>query len=593
MNKVLHALLATLLSTSALGAHTLYSNQTYLSTRNEHSNAGMRWSNMAHHKPIATNKSLGTSIVVTPFYTHSTKASDLGKYFGMNGENTIVVSQDTITGTGGATSTPDYQKATVLTGHEIDHAPMEMHENNLGVDKPMVGTLTLSPKRESYGAAFTLHQSLEKLLPGLSLEVHAPVTYVKTTMGATADNARTSQVFGKTGGTISDYFAGKVIKTLDKDKALMADAYQDASSNNKDFEYAVSQAALSSGKIDTAWHSALGVADLSLRLAYALSRTTRTNVVVGGSVVLPTGNQSTGTHLFEPIYGNNGHLAAGLFGNITHELRRGKDSALHIMAELDWKYLTKATEKRTVGIYDVEQQEIIQAAPYRLGMKHEKTGVFPLANEITLTTDVTPGHHIEGVIGIAGHVNKLHFTLGYNFFTKDKETVSIKNSWTNDTIAFADPTYNMSAAAIGVHGNKIGAGATKSATLPAGAAARKANLLLETALIEGDVCQGPIQLAGTTTSALPVLEQNQVDVADLSQDTNTPVAGKTQPVRYTVSTAPATNGRQTTHSVVGGLSYKLEGKVPCIIGLGGQYEMAQSNNAVSNYKVWLNCGFNF
>lgn len=585
MKKVLQTLLAGLLTISSIGAQTIYTNHTYLSTRSEHNNAGMRWATMMHNPVIPLSKEESAQVTIIPFYTRSTKATTLGTYFGMNGENNIVVSESEKDSSGNVLA---HHKPSVLNSHEIDHAPMEAHPKNFSTKNTMKGILTLAPQRESYGAILTLTQSLERILPGLSLELSAPVTCVKTTMGATADNTRASQVFGKTGGTISDYFAGTITKTISNDTASLTNAYQDNSGNDLPFEYAVSQAALMTGKIDNAWQSALGIADLSFRLSYDLFHSARTNVLVGSSVVFPTGNQSTGTHLLEPIYGNNGHIAAGLFSSLLHEVQRSKNSLVQLVAQLEWNYLLKGNENRIFGVYDNTTQELIQAAPYRLAMKHEQTGVFPLANEITLNADITPGNHIEGVLGFAGHIKKLHFTLGYNFFTKDAETVSIPTPWKNDTIAFADPAYNMSAAAVGVHGNKIGAGAKEAAGVT-----RNTNLLLETALIENDVCQGPIQQVSTTVSSLPVLQQTQVDATDLSQDTLVPVAGEKQSVRYNLSTAPATNGRQTTHSIVGGLHYKVEGPVPCIIGMGGQYEIAQNNNAISNYKLWLTCGFTF
>jgi len=648
MNKIIKGLLASILACASFAnGAALQSGSTFIAHRDELANLGMEWTTTNHLAPKAACKvevkkdakleknqpaekcvnPFGTTLTATGFYSESTNHTDLAKRFGIGATGAIKITKDTPTA-------DNLHEA--IYGLNIHHSP-----NSDGVSgsvkahaaddttaysrTAMNGTVNLSPKRTVYGANLGWKQSLDGLLKGLSLSVRAPIVQVKTNMRPTITGAEASAippVDGKTGATLSDYFGGK----LTTDIATYAH---------------VSQAALKKNLIDSANDTVTGFADVEMGINYAFDCCVVKGLKwgFGATAQVPTGNKPDGIKLFEAIYGARGHFAAGANGMIHFDAFSNKDLRVSVDVLANYKYFFKGTEVRTMGIYDISNKVMLPASQYRLLMHHGVTGVLPAANVLTLEHDVTPGHQVDALAGLSVEWKNFTFDIGYNLFWHAKEKVVQRTNWSNDSYALAHNHYSMKTTAVGDEQNDIiggtsrvgdGASAINHNGYVLRADAQASGYADETSPVakhgyvigsNGDAggtaliiiqestddevdypgaftsINGPIQKAGVTTSALFTQSPATVDGdGDDIQSTGINVAGAdTLTVQYNVSSLPAITNAQITHSVVGGVSYKIPGAYPMIIGVGGQGEFQESgrNSALEGFKVWAKFGISF
>jgi hypothetical protein len=647
MNKIIKGLLASILACASFAnGAALQSGSTFIAHRDELANLGMEWTTTNHLAPKAACKvevkkdakleknqpaekcvnPFGATLTATGFYSESTNHTDLAKRFGIGATGAIKITKDTPTA-------DNLHEA--IYGLNIHHSPNSdgtsgsveadstaNHDTNAYSRTAMNGTVNLSPKRTVYGANLGWKQSLDGLLKGLSLSVRAPIVQVKTNMRPTITGAETSAippVDGKTGATLSDYFGGK----LTTDIATYAH---------------VSQAALKKNLINAANDTVTGVADVEMGINYAFDCCVVKGLKwgFGATAQVPTGNKPDGIKLFEAIYGARGHFAAGANGMIHFDAFSNKDLRVSVDVLANYKYFFKGTEVRTMGIYDVTNKVMLPASQYRLLMHHGVTGVLPAANVLTLEHDVTPGHQVDALAGLSVEWKNFTFDIGYNLFWHAKEKVVQRTNWSNDSYALAHPHYSMSTTALGNdivggtsyktgdalinHNGYINRGNSddgdySDANSPVGkhsyvigsngdAGGTQLVITYEQTTAEDDdypgaftSINGPIQKAGVTTSALFTQSPATVDDGgDDIESTGINVAGEdTLTVQYNVSSLPAVTNTQITHSVVGGVSYKIPGAYPMVIGVGGQGEFQESgrNSALEGFKVWAKFGISF
>lgn len=561
MNKALRTLLASLLVSSSVFG-TVHTDRTFIAHRDELAHAGMAWVTNNHFKAQGGTNSLGARFTATPFYRTSYNDKDLAKLFGMGANSNVVVGS-------AAPATDGSDLHTTLSGFNIDHQTLPL-DDDAPAGVAMSGTLNTAPRRNEWGAHLGWEQSLDSLLKGLRLSITAPVVEVNTTMKATQASAVASApstiVDGPSGDTITSFFAGNFSKSIGTHTS-------------------VQQNALTKGRIGSGYQTTVGVADVDVRLNWACKNWKRFGFDVGASLQIPTGNAPSGSHLLEPIYGARGHVAAG--ANAMVHIDGFKKGDLHVAFDVigDWKYFFKGTEKRTMGIYDLNNTVMLPGSSYRMVMRHTQAGVQPAANVLTVDHSVTPGHQFEGVAGICTKWRGWTFDVGYNLFWKEKETVVQKATWNNDRYGLADYRYSMSALGdaeevpVEQHLNVLETGG-------------EINKVINDALYTS--INGPIQAAGKTTSALMV--QKNAEVLGVgSTITEDDTSAGTLAVNYNVSSANAVTADQITHSIVGGASYQFTGKFPISLGAGGQVELQEDNrnSALENWSVWAKMGVSF
>ncbi len=653
MNKMIKSLLASALACTSVSA-AIDSGKTFIAHRDELANIGMEWTNTNHLAPKkevcsvdpAAKKGqknapkkcvtpFGASMTATGFYGESTNKADLATLFGMGTTGAIKVTpglpaadNDSLPGADTIHTTlyntniqlspnSDGSSLNASAGTNFNEDPDEADTAQNRV--PAHGTVKFAPKRQVYGAHLGWNQSLDAVLDGLSFSVRAPIVQVRSSMNPTTVGEVKASVpveDGKSGNGLLDYFNGKLTNTIDGTNLN------------------VNQSALAKNKFGANHNTVTGLADLEIAVQYAWNCAALkcANWSLGAVVQIPTGKKPDAVNLFESQYGARGHVAAGAKALAHFDAYTTKDITVGFDIAANWKYFFKGTEVRTMGIYDVTNKVMLPASQYRLVMTHGITGVQPAANVLALEHDVTPGHQIDALAGMSVSWKNFTFDLGYNLYWHQAEKVVQKASWTNDKFALAHPHYSMRTTALGQyviggtsyldgdaeinhlggtigdndtdltpsnyddvyspvdkHGYYIGANGDSGGTTLILSFDELSNVAPDFAGAFTSV-NGPIQKSGVKTSALTKrivdgADDEGVDIADTG----------TLDVHYNVSSLPATTALQLTHSIVAGVSYKVPGNYPIIIGVGGQAELQESsrNSALEGFKVWAKFGISF
>ena len=488
---------------------------------------------------------------------------------------------------------------------------------------PAKGTVNFAPKRQVYGAHISWSQSLDALLDGLAFTVRAPIVQVRSSMNPTiTGESKTSipSADGKSGNSLLDYFSGNLANAIDGTNVN------------------VNQSALNKSRLGGDHDVVTGLADLEVGLNYCWNCKSLKSVQwnIGGLLQIPAGKKPDGVHLFESHYGARGHIAAGANASMHTTVYKKNDIIVDFDVMANWKYFFKGTELRTMGIYDLTNKVMLPASQYRNVMTHGLNSVQPAANVLTVEHDVTPGHQVDALAGFTVSWKNFTFDLGYNLYWHQAEKVAQKAAWTNDKFALAHPHYSMRTTALGndivggtayLDGDALvnnigfvgrdnghnGANGFNDANSPvtkhqnyigANGDAGGAAYIINHDEIDGEALNnvypgaftsinGPIQKAGSKTSALAIRvvadHDNGIDAAATGEDAGTLA------VHYNVSSLPATTALQLTHSIIAGVSYKVPGDYPIVLGIGGQAELQESsrNSALEGFKVWAKLGIAF
>ncbi len=604
MKKILQGLVLLTAATTPLLSITL-SNRTFIAHRDELAYQAIEWTTNNHYRNTKSETEMGGLLTATPLYSQTINSEELAILFGTGGATGISVSSIPLSGTTDNYGSTFHQE---LYGFSIDHCPN--CDGSSATQKPMSGRLQLSPQRCVEGVYLGWDQSLNNILKGLRVRILAPIINVQAGMRPNDSNSTPSLIpstDGITGATLKDYFSGN----LEKGPAISSH---------------VLQRKLTRGKISNTLVQTFGLADVDLRLDWNCYTNDRFNCTVGGSLQLPTGAAASNEYMFEPQLGARLHVAAGINGLLQLKALEQDGVTVRIDVLGDLKYFFEGTERRIASVYDRTNAVVLPASPYRLIVQNIYSGVQPAANVMSLDHTVKPGFQFDGLIGASTSWDRWTFDIAYNLYWHQEEKVSLKSatSWVDDTYAFAHNHYSMYANALGTfviggtsldgssnivhssrtaswnsghldgnspitkHQNIIGANAN-----PSGSPARATNAQVASAtntVFPGAFfsMKGPIQNDGRSTSALV----NRTPSGSTGVDS---AGSGTQAVQYTITSAHAVTAAQITHSLVGGVSYRIDARYPIILGLGGLIEVQESNrnSALENIKVWTKIGIQF
>ena len=233
-----------------------------------------------------------------------------------------------------------------------------------------------------------------------------------------------------------------------------------------------------------------GLGDITLSVGYKFVEKEDYQFNANLNFILPTGSKANGRNLFEPILGNGKHVGVGIDIATSLNIHRDDNFCIELLINGNVTRYFRGTEKRTLGfrnslltyedptswgIGDLDNLELYDAdgdtvttptdaygatfyfptplgiettmatlpwSYYFLGGKQDEKGVFPLANVLTQNVHVSPGASWNGSIGIAYHNKSCTFDVGYSFFSKDGEKITLKETWQSDTYAPISVTYN-------------------------------------------------------------------------------------------------------------------------------------------------------
>lgn len=444
------------------------------------------WHEHVYRKSVLGNK-VHSKIEVTPFYQASLNKKDIGKYFGIgNGKNSFLVT-DKI-------SLVTYEVNGDLLIHNYTHT-----------DSKPSGTISFDPKQEIFGARMDYFQDLFK---GIFFKASLPIVQVKNDMGMkVADSVKVTPATG-TACSLEDFFKGGI--------------------NVSDVTSTDMQSPLTHAKIDGS-RTATGVADIDLALGYKLFQSDKNHVYLNVGVTVPTGKESSGEYLFEPLYGNGHHFGLGGQFDAGIEIWHGKKASARVLLGVNYRYLFEDTENRTIGVTKSGEIDVLNHY-YLVAKKGQAaaTALIPAANVLTQGLKVKPGSMFDTMFALSFKCSGFVLDLGYNLFYKDKESVSLKNAWADDTYAFADSSFDTK--------NQFVVGTTGHALVK--------STYINTAVLDLDVATNPSQLSHKVFGGL-------------------------------------------------GYNCNIAKKYPVLIGLGGDYAFASENSTLETWAAWLKAGISF
>lgn len=418
MKKTVIILTINLFSACVLNGIT-YTNKTFMSVPNSHNNIPMQYSSW--HRILKQGSSdanaWGGILQAVPFYSNSNNSAALGKYFGANYKNELVV--------GAAGASTDIQNNLLIHRQQGD--------DDASIKTNLAGTLKLNPKHTESGVYFNYNHNLDNVKKGLFFKLGLPFTHVSNDIGASVANEIKDTHTNK---GVLDFFNGNL-----------------SQSYNASYDYTIgnSQDALTHAKI-TGPNSKTGIADVTAIIGYKFTEHDDLEFTGNIKLLFPTGGNPTGERLFEAINGNRDHWGIGASTNASLSIFKEEDHCLECLFLLDFMYLFKSDEKRTLGYRNGIDYASGEDTTVRMAWNHYYQGaqdglqkMFPLANVLTQDVSVQPGSELQGHCSLAYHRKNVTFDFGYSFFSKEGEKVSIK-SWTNNKYAPVSLDYNTGVA---------------------------------------------------------------------------------------------------------------------------------------------------
>jgi hypothetical protein len=331
-------------------------------------------------------------VQVTGFYGESMNRAALGRYFGIgNGKNSFQVG-----------SSDD--AATELDGGYLihDQAYAAAHAGA----STLAGKVTLNPRQTIYGANISYRQSMSGPFAGLFFQASMPIVQVANNLGLTIENPAGVNLGGAQNYSLADYFAGTV--------------NVEAGAN--------AQAGLNKGKMVMGERRATGLADISLQLGYKLICNEDTHFDVSLRGIVPTGTQSTGDYLFEPLVGNNNHFGIGAGIDADATLWHKDGHRLSLQGSAQYTYVLEANEMRMAAIQTrtdagFKYNQYVAVAAPGAPVNGSQPVLAPAANGLAQQFSVRPGSQLELLTGLGFHSGGLSVNVGYNLNWREQEQV--------------------------------------------------------------------------------------------------------------------------------------------------------------------------
>jgi hypothetical protein len=199
---------------------------------------------------------------------------------------------------------------------------------------------------------------------------------------------------------------------------------------------------------------------------------------------------------------------------------------------LQGRYLFDSIQKRTLKIKDYPYSQYYLIG--ELGKERKSSIFFPAANFLTRNVNVSPGGQIDTLFGFS--YNHAGFTLdaGYSFFWKNKESLSLKDTWLNNKYGILHPEQTLESS-------------------------------------NNEIFDASIPLANANQNGGAEKIINSVDL-DLEC---------------------ATTPTQVTHKIYASFGYLfLDTEHPIMLGVGTSYEFAEQYS-LENWQIWIKMGVTF
>ncbi|MDR3551074.1 MAG: hypothetical protein P4L31_06700, partial [Candidatus Babeliales bacterium] len=244
---------------------------------------------------------------------------------------------------------------------------------------------------------------------------------------------------------------------------------------------------LAYGKIAPNGKSKTALSDMQLALGWNFINCPKTHSGFAIRASLPFGNAPKGKYLFEPIVGNSGHYELGL--GFTSHVRLWEcdenDQAVTLYFDINGTHLFTNKQRRS---FDFETNGVgsryILGAQYQFinenpnnpnppgtvtnpGTLTEYAGqLLPAINFATLCADVSIKFQADAVLKLAYTYNQFEFDLGYNFWGRTAERVTITENISEYDFSLKGDAFMYGAASTAIPNNEAAAQAAYAANEP-------------------------------------------------------------------------------------------------------------------------------
>ena len=590
--KHLSKIILILTAISSVHAGTIYHDRTFLMPRSVGTNLALEYATWhKQFRAINEEDTLEGTIQFVPFFEQSESKTDIGRYFGIY--NKQVEQLQDFSSVSNAANYIDNSYAL----HPLDvfhHAGSGNPYHPVCVPNPHHSGITsgnwkgrdffikkyqeiytlrdrikIDPFQETYGLRIDYHQKFDAFLKGLFFKLSMPIAIVKNKLGQkslTCTDTKTRKQYKTiySGHTIAPGIPDEDPEQPNEYPAKY-DTYYTISgdppscceysfldylsgnySNTDEHNY---QEPLKYAKFHNGRKKA-GIADAVLMLGYNFVYKETQRVNLAFELTIPMGNTPNGEYLFEPVVGNGHHWGIGTRFDSGFELWRDGENSFDFLFVIDYQYLLRNVQKRTLGFLGPNGETKSRWGQYVLAAEQGGQKMFPAANITTVDVKVTPGHRVDAMLSVAVNLTDWTFDLGYNLYAQEAETIRLKNKWVRHKYGVVQWDFDTKLAAT--------FGSVKDDTTDKEESCEVAGF--QTC----DVC-----------SACHNAAFNVIQPEDL--------------LLWMVQTPT-----RITNKVFGSIGYTLnDWEMPLMFGIGTSYEFSSNNAALAKWAIWSKIGLTF
>ena len=368
----------------------------------------------------------------------------------------------------------------------------------LGLDGPtqnFKSKLGINPSRRVYGTIIGYHHDLSIITKNLWWSFSLPILRVEHKL------------------KISEFDQGE--QGADTRIKTVIDAL-----NQSDYQY---------GKFNPNRMAKVGLDDLSIKAGYNINNEDNVRFGVYGNIIVPLGDKPNSEFVFGHMLGNGGHTGIGCGVNLESLLYEEEKHELSMIADLNYKYLLPAVEKRSFDLVNGKWSRY-------LFVVREGAALNPLSGINFFTKDlvVKPESSADLMCALHYRHSNLNVEAGYNLWIRAEENVKLKNDW-NENIGVFNPQ----------------------------------------ALSNSDGTASSADITQSFTEVIPDGQFIKIGQEDIDLLSATHKEAMTQSLYVGMS-----------------LDTSLLDS-PVMIGLGGSYELASDNTAFNTWGVWAKTSISF
>lgn len=497
-----------------VAAESDYYGQTFYTVRPQFQSPMPEKSTLFRHQAKMRDCGWNGALQIVPFGGQSTNAKNMGKFFGPSPKTSwkVISTENALTIADPADALDD-DKFARADGRDINPVYFNIDYQNEPTTQSSTYSSEISfrPKQTVWGIGFEWRQYLgwwnDCCDPKWWFAINGPVEQVE-------NNMTLSETTPIITGTIQAGGAKNMIQAFTGDQPYTY------------FGSGVTTT-MNYGLIDGK-RKKTGFADLEVKIGY--DYISEDYAYLSGYIgfVAPTGNTPKGVYVFEPIVGNNHHWGIITGGYAGFELWGCDDRGLFFEVETNSRYLFKNVQTRSFDLANRPWSRYMFILPNATATLVD---YLPGINVLTQKMNIHPHFQHSVNMGLVYNHCRFQGEIGYNFWMRQCESVSLKTPWVN----------------------------------------------------------GPA-IAGLSFAAAATNLLSNIAIDNAASDQSYSAADNLLILASDLNLQSAAHPAALSHTVYGSLGYSFDCCWPIFVGLGGSYEFSTNNAALDRWLVWGKLG---